>query len=537
MALNFPNSPTNAQSYVDPNGHTWVYETATNSWTAQGAPLAGMVYVGSIDITKAPPTGATTGSVFTVSTGGTPNAGFHGLPTTVAVGSQVIYDGAKWQLMSSLAPDATATVKGIDKQKWSRTGTVLSPTNAGDVVNISAGTAALPGLTPVGDPDTGIYSPGADQWAVATKGTGRLYIASNGTVGVGTGSATPEGKLHVSEGSSGASASKNSDTLFLENSGQAGITIGTPNNTVGQIRFADPESDAAGRIFYEHNNDAMVFSASNTERVRIDGPTGRLLVGTTSTSADVRSVFQARSGDAAGHANVLLASGTSSPAADDGLGFLSFSDATHTPSAWIHTARDGGTWSGSSKPTRLKFSTTPDGTATPVERLRIAADGRCVFNAPAGVNGQVVIEPIGFAQFHRASGSAQSTLGFFNGGNSVGEVRTSTTATVYLTTSDYRLKENVTPVSGAITRLQQLKPSRFNFIADPGTVVDGFIAHEAQAVVPECITGTKDEVDADGNPIYQGIDQSKLVPLLTAALQEAIGEIESLKARLTAAGI
>jgi hypothetical protein len=58
-----------------------------------------------------------------------------------------------------------------------------------------------------------------------------------------------------------------------------------------------------------------------------------------------------------------------------------------------------------------------------------------------------------------------------------------------------------------------------------------------QTVVPEAITGTKDAVDDDGNPVYQGIDQSKLVPLLTAALQEAIGEIEALKARLTAAGI
>jgi hypothetical protein len=68
-------------------------------------------------------------------------------------------------------------------------------------------------------------------------------------------------------------------------------------------------------------------------------------------------------------------------------------------------------------------------------------------------------------------------------------------------------------------------------------VVDGFIAHEAAAVVPECVTGEKDEVDEDGNPIYQGIDQSKLVPLLTAALQEAVAKIEALEARLTAAGL
>jgi hypothetical protein len=78
-------------------------------------------------------------------------------------------------------------------------------------------------------------------------------------------------------------------------------------------------------------------------------------------------------------------------------------------------------------------------------------------------------------------------------------------------------------LTGATDRLKQIPVHRFNFIADPDTTVDGFLAHEAQAVVPECITGTKDEVDDDGNPVYQGIDQSKLVPLLTAALQEAIG--------------
>jgi hypothetical protein len=87
---------------------------------------------------------------------------------------------------------------------------------------------------------------------------------------------------------------------------------------------------------------------------------------------------------------------------------------------------------------------------------------------------------------------------------------------------------------GAVDRLNQLQVHRFNFIADPDKTVDGFIAHEAQAVVPECVTGTKDAVDADGNPVYQGIDQSKLVPLLTAALQEAIGRIETLEAKVAA---
>ena len=91
-------------------------------------------------------------------------------------------------------------------------------------------------------------------------------------------------------------------------------------------------------------------------------------------------------------------------------------------------------------------------------------------------------------------------------------------------------------ISDGITRLKTLKPYRFNFKVDTDTTVDGFLAHEVTAV-PEAISGTKDEVDSDNNPVYQGIDQSKLVPLLTAALQEAVTEIESLKSRLDAAGL
>ena len=123
---------------------------------------------------------------------------------------------------------------------------------------------------------------------------------------------------------------------------------------------------------------------------------------------------------------------------------------------------------------------------------------------------------------------------YVNPNGTVGSIVTNTSATAYNTSSDYRLKENIVQIPNAIDRLQQLKPSRFNFIVDPDKIVDGFIAHEAQAVVPECVTGTKDAVDADGNPVMQGIDQSKLVPLLTAALQEAIAKIEALETRLSA---
>lgn len=128
---------------------------------------------------------------------------------------------------------------------------------------------------------------------------------------------------------------------------------------------------------------------------------------------------------------------------------------------------------------------------------------------------------------------SQNAFAFMYSSSSVGSIRINSTSTSYNTTSDYRLKENVTPITGAIERLNQLNPSRFTWISDPeaGTV-DGFIAHEVSDVVPEAVSGEKDGVDYLGMPEYQGIDQSKLVPLLTAALQEAIAKIESLEARI-----
>ncbi len=133
-------------------------------------------------------------------------------------------------------------------------------------------------------------------------------------------------------------------------------------------------------------------------------------------------------------------------------------------------------------------------------------------------------------------------------GTSVGGIKITNTATEFNTTSDYRLKENVVAISDGITRLKTLKPSKFNWIADStNTPVDGFIAHEVSSVVPEAISGEKDAVitqalidsgDAPdgeiGDPIYQEIDQSKIVPLLTAALQEAIAKIETLETKVAA---
>ena len=127
---------------------------------------------------------------------------------------------------------------------------------------------------------------------------------------------------------------------------------------------------------------------------------------------------------------------------------------------------------------------------------------------------------------NRQNSNGKSML-FKRAGSTVGTITVTTGATSYNTTSDYRLKENVVYDWDATTRLKQLKPARFNFIVDADTTVDGFLAHEAQAVVPECATGTHNEVDDNGDAVMQGIDQSKLVPLLVKTIQE-------LEARITA---
>lgn len=137
-----------------------------------------------------------------------------------------------------------------------------------------------------------------------------------------------------------------------------------------------------------------------------------------------------------------------------------------------------------------------------------------------------------------ALNSPEKVVGFYYGSNPTNErgyISLNQYSVQYSTSSDYRLKENIAPISNGIERLKELKPCRFNFIqGDPNYVVDGFIAHEAAEVVPEAVTGEKDAIDEDNNPLYQGIDQSKVVPLLTAALQEAIEKIEQLENRIQA---
>tara|TARA_Y100001968_G_scaffold295830_1_gene303556 strand:- start:67 stop:885 length:819 start_codon:yes stop_codon:yes gene_type:complete len=191
----------------------------------------------------------------------------------------------------------------------------------------------------------------------------------------------------------------------------------------------------------------------------------------------------------------------------------------------------------------MKFGTR-NSSGTFGERMRIDSSGNVLVGTTSsfgtsgitlGANNVLYSAAAGqnVANFQRYTSDGE-LVRFGREGTTVGSITVSSSATAFNTSSDYRLKENVTNVTDGITRVKQLSPKRFNFIADADTTVDGFLAHEAQTVVPEAITGTKDEVDDNGDAVMQQIDQAKLVPLLTAALQEAIAKIETLETKVAA---
>jgi len=152
------------------------------------------------------------------------------------------------------------------------------------------------------------------------------------------------------------------------------------------------------------------------------------------------------------------------------------------------------------------------------------AEGGVTIDADGALNGTSQI------RFNRANTTETSfPLSFMNNSGTVGYVSYTNSATTYATSSDYRLKENVVTDWDATTRLKQLKPSRFNFKVNADTTLDGFLAHEVSSIVPEAIIGDKDAVDSNGNPEYQGIDQSKLVPLLVKTVQELESRIKTLE--------
>jgi hypothetical protein len=327
------------------------------------------------------------------------------------------------------------------------------------------------------------------------------------------------------------------------------LTGGTVSGNIDLNGNIDVEGNVVLNGELQHSGDTDTKITFGTDTINLDtaGSTratvdssGRLLVGTSSWTGTHKLSVQANSNSSTGSGNVALIRGES--AADmstgDVLGRIEFLDQDGGRYAFIDGRTDAASGA-NDNPGLLTFSTTADGASSPTGRMSITRAGTVslpsngasnIFGTPRlAVEGDVSQAS---AYFRQATTSDIAHIEFRNNNGVVGSIRTSGSSTDYSTSSDYRLKENVVPVTDGITRLQQLNPARFNFIADPDKTVDGFLAHEVQDVVPEAISGEKDAVDDEGNPVYQGIDQSKLVPLLTAALQEAISKIESLETRI-----
>ena len=287
-------------------------------------------------------------------------------------------------------------------------------------------------------------------------------------------------------------------------------------------------------------NTAIRFSAADTIAIETAG-SNRLHI-TSAGNVGVSTTSPVAQTDAGSNAltPVLDLKGTGSIANESGVLQLTRKDNATQGSMIYNSGEDAGLTMRNTDGNGMGFY---NGTTI---ALRIDPSGRTAIgtattNNPDVGDGGLQIRPnhSGGApdvHFTRASSSGTSNVvGFVNGNVGVGSIAYNGSATAFNTSSDYRLKENINPISDGISRLKNLKPSRFNFIHDEtNTLRDGFIAHEVTPVVPEAITGTKDEVDENKKPIYQGIDQSKLVPLLTAALQEAITKIETLETKVAA---
>jgi hypothetical protein len=356
-----------------------------------------------------------------------------------------------------------------------------------------------------------------------------MRINSSGNVGIGE--TSPDTKLHVKAGSAGTETAFTNSVITLENNTDCRLQFLSGSSNVGEIMFGDGDLNRQGRLSYDHSVDAMKFETTNAERMRIDSsgnvgiknssPSHTLDISDTSTTAKTLRVGQS-SGVSNADATMIISNGGTGDA------MLRFDyEGSNTDRARLGTSSSG---------QNLLFFTAGNN-----ERMRITSSGDLVigktdpaFNNTAGV----AIRNFNAIQVERANAcldlNRMNTNGdiviFYRGAtNVVGTISGTASSVSYNTSSDYRLKENVVDLTSATDRLKQLSPKRFNFIADADTTVDGFLAHEVQSVVPEAITGTKDEVNANGNPVYQGIDQSKLVPLLVATIKELEARIEALE--------
>ena len=371
-----------------------------------------------------------------------------------------------------------------------------------------------------------------------TIDTDTLHVDSvNNSVGIGT--TTPSELLHIQDGSSGVTTHNTQAKLIVESSSDATIEIATPNTGNAYLRFIDPDNNSRAGISYEHSSDVMKLRTAGSDKITIDS-SGNVGIGTTAPSEALVVVGDiALTGEIDGPSDFVVSNGQG-----EGIEFSQTNNATYLKTLGID---------------RVTVNSSGNvGINTTAPSYTLEVNGQTVLGGRSGINGAPdSVASLTVENGSTAGGSntniltyassarrgltigATSTSGrvhieFKNYNGSVGSISTSGSTTYFNTSSDYRLKENLVPVADAADRLASIPVYEFNFIADPDKTVSGFVAHELAEHIPEAVFGAKDGVDEDGNPVMQGVDQSKVVPLLTAALQEALSMISDLTARMEA---
>ena len=356
----------------------------------------------------------------------------------------------------------------------------------------------------------------------------RARITSDGLFGIGTDA--PTSKLYVN----GLSTADVITARAADSNGNSVINIiseGTTGNS--RIKFSDT-AGTDGQISYSHDARALIFAAGGTtERLRIDDA-GKFRFAVT----NVQIELQTSDGSDNGFLNL---SGGGACSQGRGAQVVCFGNdySNYEGTLQLLAGQSGNTngviqfYTSGSEVARidneggLRIGNT---TSNYDELFTILEGGTNNEIATWRVNNASHTKDL-FNMIHVGSSAVMIRFRTTGSLTSVGTITCNSSSTTYGTSSDYRLKENEVLISDGITRLKQLKPYTFNFKVTPDQKSDGFFAHEAQEVVPYAVKGEKDAEDT------QVMDYGKLTPLLTAALQEAVTEIESLKARLDAAGL
>jgi hypothetical protein len=377
------------------------------------------------------------------------------------------------------------------------------------------------------------------------SGTNNIYVVHQAkSVGTITPGANSVGvtELNLSDGSNGQFISTNgSGTLsFASVASLAGIDDQSSSND-DQLTITDTavvvneDSDDVDFRVESNGNANMLFVSGGNDVVGI-GAEGDLGVGLHIKSADTSATVSSEADELViEHGSSI--GGMSILGATDGLSKIAFGDSDNNDAGIIHYSHDN---------TTMAFTT--EGT----ERMSINGSGVVKVNTRMFIDGDFTTTGATFklkAEFGGSSAEAGISINdkdaatnsphfvqFRRSGTIIGSISRngSNDAVNFNTSSDYRLKDGIVDKTDGIEKIKLLKPRKFYWKTNTDkTLVDGFIAHEVSDIVPEVISGTKDAVDEDDNIIPQAIDQSKLVPLLTAALQEAITKIEALEARVT----